>query len=261
MMYISASNIFSKIIITGILLLTTAITQASESPIIAAAASTKFALQDIAEAFSKDTGKTVRFSFASSGSLYRQIQQGAPFELFLSANSLYIDKLHKKKRVQQDKFIFALGRLVLLTSNHSKIHLDAEFNQLKKALQTGIIKRLAIANPEHAPFGIAAKQALQHQGLWPVIQTQLVLGENVAQAAQFANSGAAQVALVSYSLALAPALKNNTRSLLVPQHFHQPLEQTMVLLNNASKTAKQFHNYLLQDKAKQILSRYGYTLP
>ena len=164
--------------------------QASEIPIIAAAASIKFALQDIAEAFRQDTGKSVRLSFASSGNLTRQIQQGAPFELFLSANTAYINQLQQQKL---------------------------------------------------APYGVAAQEVLQHQQLWPPIQSHLVLGENVAQATQFTASGAAQVGLVSYSLALAPQLKNKIRFVLIPQTFHQPLAQTMALLNPAGNTAKSFY--------------------
>ena len=232
---------------------------AADVPIIAAAASVKFALQDIATAFRQDTGKTVRCSFSSSGNLTRQIQQGAPFELFLSANTHYVDQLQQQKLAQSNKIVYALGRLVLLSAAGSPLTLNEQLQGIKQAIKNGRLQHFAIANPEHAPYGVAAREALQHQGLWAVIQSHLVLGENVAQAAQFAASGAAQAGLISYSLALAPALQDKTLYVLIPQSFHQPLEQAMVLLNNAGDTAEQFYQYIQQDTARDILSRYGYT--
>ena len=234
---------------------------AADIPVIAAASSVKFALQDIALVFHQDTGKTVRISYSSSGNLTRQIQQGGPFELFLSANARYVTQLYQQHKIQDQGTVYALGRLALLTTKDSSLLLDEYLHGIKQALQKGQLKRFAIANPEHAPYGVAAREVLQKLNLWKLVQPDLVLGENVAQAAQFASSGAAQVGLISYSLALAPALQNRTRSLLIPATLHQPLQQTMVLLNNAGATAKLFFHYLQQDKARTILSRYGYTAP
>ena len=242
-------------------LLSSPVFASADIPIIAAAASVKFALQDIAEAFYQDTGNVVRISYSSSGNLTRQIQQGGPFELFLSANASYVKHLYQQQKTLDQGTVFALGRLALLTSNNSPLLLDAHLNGLKLALQKGQLQRFAIANPEHAPYGVAAREVLQQLGLWELAQSHLVIGENAAQAAQFASSGAAQVGLISYSLALAPTLQNRTRFLLVPASLHQPLQQTMVLLKNAGETAKLFFNYLQQDKARAILSRYGYTAP
>lgn len=235
--------------------------KAADIPIIAAASSVKFALQDISQAFHQDTGKTVRISYSSSGNLTRQIFQGGPFELFLSANAKYVAQLYQQKKTRDQGSVFALGRLALLTTINSPLLLDEQLHGLKQALQKGQLKRFAIANPEHAPYGVAAREVLQRLDLWELAQPNLVLGENVAQATQFASSGAAQVGLISYSLALTPALQNRTRYLLIPAILHQPLQQTIVLLNNAGDTAKLFFNYLQQDKARTILSRYGYTTP
>lgn len=235
--------------------------KAADIPIIAAASSVKFALQDISQAFHQDTGKTVRISYSSSGNLTRQIFQGAPFELLLSANAKYVMQLYQQKKTRDQGSVFALGRLALLTTINSPLLLDEQLHGLKQALQKGQLKRFAIANPEHAPYGVAAREVLQRLDLWELAQPNLVLGENVAQATQFASSGAAQVGLISYSLALTPALQNRTRYLLIPAILHQPLQQTIVLLNNAGDTAKLFFNYLQQDKARTILSRYGYTTP
>jgi len=234
---------------------------AAEIPVIAAASNLKFALEDIATAFHQETGKSLRISYSSSGNLTRQIQQGGPFELFLSANAQYIEQLYQQYKTLDRGQVFALGRLALLTHIDSDLKIDAQLNGLKQALQSRQLQRIAIANPKHAPFGIAAREVLQQQGLWNTIQTHLILGENAAQATQFASSGAAQVGLVSYSLALAPALRNRVRYVLISDLLHQPLQQTAALLNNAGDTAKLFFHYLQQEKARGILSRHGYTLP
>lgn len=234
---------------------------AADVPIIAAASSVKFALHDITEAFFQETGKSVRISYSSSGNLSRQIQQGAPFELFLSANSRYITQLKQLNKTQGQAYVFAVGRLALLSANNSPIMLDQQLQGLKHALQDGDLQRFAIANPQHAPYGVAAREVLQHLDLWELAQPHLVLGENVAQATQFASSGAAQVGLVSYSLALTPNVQKRTQHQLLPESLHQPLLQTMVLLKQAGTTAKLFFIYLQQEKARSILSRYGYTTP
>ena len=234
---------------------------AADVPVIAAASSVKFALQDIAEAFYQDTGKNVRISYSSSGNLTRQIQQGGPFELFFSANGNYVKQLFQQHKTLDQGVIYAFGRLVLLTSKNSSLSLDQKLNGVRQAIHAGQIQHFAMANPIHAPYGVAAREVLQQLGLWELTEPHLVLGENVAQAAQFASSGAAQVGLISYSLALAPALQKSTRSILIPASLHQPLQQTMVLLNGAGDTAKLFFKFLQQDKARVILSRYGYSTP
>ncbi|MCF7971698.1 MAG: molybdate ABC transporter substrate-binding protein [Methylococcaceae bacterium] len=244
-----------------LLMLFTPILSAAEIPVIAAASNLKFALEEITTAFQQETGKTLRISYSSSGNLTRQIQQGGPFELFLSANTQYVEQLYQQHKTVDQGKVFALGRLALLTQTNSNLILDKQLNGLKHALQSGQLQRIAIANPDHAPFGIAAREVLQKQQLWDILLPHLILGENVAQATQFANSGAAQVGLVSYSLALAPALKNRIRYALISDSLHQPLQQSAVLLNNAGDTAKLFFHYLLQEKARGILSRHGYTTP
>jgi molybdate transport system substrate-binding protein len=234
---------------------------AADVPIFAAASSIKFALQEIAEAFYQETDKRVRISYSSSGNLTRQIRQGAPYELFLSANADYTELLYQQQKTLDKGVIFALGRLAFLTDNNSSLPFDEELVAIKKLAEAGQLHRFAIANPMHAPYGVAAREVLQQLGLWETIKPHLAVGENVAQATQFVSLGAAQAGLVSYSLALAPALQNRTRSLLIPANLHQPLQQTMVLLNSAGETSKLFFIYLQQDKARAILSRYGYSVP
>ncbi|RLA20794.1 MAG: molybdate ABC transporter substrate-binding protein, partial [Gammaproteobacteria bacterium] len=183
---------------------------ASDTPIIAAASSTRFALQDIAQSFHQDTGKTVRISYSSSGNLTRQIEQGGPFELFLSANAAYVSQLHERHKTLNQGIVFAFGRMVILTTNTSTLSLDEQLLGIKKAIQKGQIKHFAIANPEFAPFGVAAQEILRQLNLWTLVHPSIVQGDNVAQAAQFAISGAAQAGLVSYSLALAPSIQKHS---------------------------------------------------
>lgn len=258
-MTLSFSNQIFILLFTLISVFFTPCINAEEPAFIAAASSVKFALKDIADSFYTDTGKQVQISYGSSGSLTRQIQQGGPFELFLSANSDYVAMLNQQHKTLDHGIIYAFGRLVMWTKKNSSFLLNGQLDDLKKALQGNQLKHLAIANPKHAPYGVAAQEVLLKLGLSEIAKPRLVMGENIAQAAQFANSGAAQIGLISYSLSLAPALKVNSRSILIPSELHQPLQQTMVLLNNAGETAKLFFNYLQQQKAQNILSHYGYT--
>jgi len=249
---------FSLLITT---LCLSSIARSANIPLIAATSSLKFPLQEIALAFQQDTGHHIRISYASSGNLTRQIQQGAPFELFLSANHNYIKQLYQQNKTQDEGMIYARGRLVLLNNKQFQIKSDTGLAELKEILTKGTIKHFAIANPKHAPYGFAAREALQQQGLWPLIQPYLVFGENVSQAAQFVSSGAADLGLVSYSLTFAPALQKTTHATLVDAAQHQPLLQTMVLLKGASETTKLFYRFMQQTKARKILTRFGYSTP
>ncbi len=234
---------------------------ADEIPSIAAASSVKFALEDIKDSFYQDTGKKIRISYSASGNLARQIQQGAPFELFLSANHHYVELLYHQNKTHDRGTVFAFGRLVLMTLKNSELVLDKQLSGIKPFLQAKHIQRFAIANPIHAPYGVAAKDVLKQLNVWHLTEPYLVFGENIAQAAQFTISGAAQAGLISYSLALAPELQNKIRFILLPSSLHSPLKQTIVLMKNASETSKLFFAYLQQEKARTILSQYGYALP
>lgn len=231
------------------------------TPVFAAAASMKFVLRDIAEAFRQDTGNNVRFSFASSGNLTRLIQQGAPFQLFFSANSAYVDQLLAQQLAQHPKIVYALGRLALMTNPASRLSLDGRLLGIQQALQDHRLQHFAIANPQLAPYGEAAREILQNLHLWSQMEDKLVLGDNAAQAVQFCASGAAQAGLVAYSLALAAKTDRGMRLLLIPEHLHRPLQHTMVPLNTAGDTARQFLRYMQQEKAEDILEHYGYSLP
>jgi molybdate transport system substrate-binding protein len=235
--------------------------EAADVPTIAAASSVQYALTDIAAEFRRETGDDVRLAFGASGNLRRQIADGAPFELFLSADEGYADALVREGRTLDAGVVYAVGRLVLFVPNGSPIKLDATLADLRAAFADGRLRKLAIANPALAPYGRAAQQALERAGLWQRAEPHLVLGENISQAAQFAASGAAQAGIIAYSLTREPGIAERGRFVLLPASDHAPLAQRMVLLKGASATARAFEAFVQSAKARAIFARYGFEAP
>ncbi len=234
---------------------------AADVPNVAAASDLQFALPEIAAAFQRDTGRAVRLTFGSSGNFRRQIAEGAPFELFLSADEAMVEALSGEGRTDGAGTRYASGRIVLFVPTGSALALDPTFADLKRALADGRVQRFAIANPEHAPYGRAAEQSLRSAGVWEALAPRLVLGENVSQAAQFATSGSAQGGVFAYSLALAPPIANKGTSILLPAASHAPLQQRMVLIKGAGETAREFYGYLQRPSARAAFRRFGFSLP
>jgi molybdate transport system substrate-binding protein len=234
---------------------------ARSAPTIAAASDLQFALPEVVEAFRAQGGGALKIVFGSSGAFTTQIEQGAPFELFLSADQAYVQRLAGKGLTQGEGVRYAQGRIALFAPHGSALQVDGEMRDLRAALADGRLRRFAIANPEHAPYGRAAREALIHAGLWDAVAPRLVLGENAAQAAQFASSGSAQGGLIPHALALAPELAARGTSALIPAAWHQPLNQQMTLLKGAGPTARAFYAYLQSPAAKAILARYGFSTP
>ena len=230
-------------------------------PVVAAAADLKFALDEIAHAFKKETGRSVKLTFGSSGTFATQIRNGAPFQIYLSADEEYVARLHADGYTRDAGALYAVGRIALITPLNSRLPVDPELKGLASKLKSGEIKRFAIANPEHAPYGRRAYEALRKAGLWDQISTRLVLGENVAQAAQFATSGSADGGIVALSLAMSPQMKKFGRFAVIPAAWHTPLKQRMVLLKNANATAHSFYRYLQSPAARAVMRRYGFELP
>ena len=247
--------------IVALLLFASGAAVAQDGPVIAAASDLKFALDEIAGAFQRQTGRKVRVAYGSSGNFFSQIAQDAPFELFMSADEEYVFRLARQGRVADDGMPYAIGRIVLFVPAGSPVKADAQFADLRRALADGRLRKFAIANPEHAPYGRAAKQALQEKGLWEAIEPRLVLGENVSQTAQFAVSGSAQGGIFALSLARAPAFGNAGSYVLVPQELHQPLKQRMVLTRKAGDIAREFYAYMQQPAARTVFRKYGFALP
>lgn len=234
---------------------------AQRPPTIAAAANLNFALTEIANQFKADRGTPVEVVFGASGTLARQIQDGAPFELFLAADEDFPNQLAKGGLTRDAGVVYAVGRLVIFAPNGSPLTVDERLNGLARLIRSGKAGRFAIANPDVAPYGKAAESVLRKRGLWDAIRPQLVLGDTIAQAAQFATTGNAIGGLVAYSLVLGPGFADRGKYAVIPESDHQPLRQRMVLLKRAGDTATQFYAYLQGKTARAILRKHGYGVP
>lgn len=233
----------------------------NDEPIVAAASDLQFALKDIAAAFQRETGQRVRLSFGSSGNFARQIRQGAPFQLYLSADEDYVLSLARDGFTRGEGVLYGIGRVVLIVPDNSPLRADGSLESLAEALRDGSVQRFAIANPTHAPYGKRAEEVLRRKGVWDAIKPRLVFGENVSQAAQFALTGSTAGGIIAYSLALAPEVNSRGRFELIPEEWHSPLRQRMALLKNAGPVAEQFFAYLQRAEARRLFESYGFALP
>jgi molybdate transport system substrate-binding protein len=235
--------------------------QAQTLPTVAAASDLKFAIEEVAMRFEKETGQKLRLVFGSSGNFKTQILQGAPFHLFMSADERFVYELADAGKTEDRGRAYALGRIGIMVPPGSPLKPDGELKDLAAALKDGRLQKFAIANPDHAPYGLRAKEALQHAGLWEAIQPKLVLGENIAQTAQFATSGSTQGGIIALSLALAPTVAKTGSFQLIPEAWHQPLKQRMVLVKGAPPVARAFYEYVSTPAAQEIMVRYGFAMP
>ena len=229
------------------------------APVVAAAASLRFVLPALAERFTQSGSGAIRLVFGSSGTLAQQIRNGAPFELFLSADERFVLNLAADGIVTNQGTIYAVGRLAIAAPNGSALEVDPGMAGLEAALTSGTLNRFAIASPEHAPYGMRAREALQHRGLWEAVEPKLVFGENVAQAAQFALSGNAEGGLIAGSLAMAAPFAARSRSALIPTEWHAPLTHRMVATARAGDVALAFRDFLLTREAQEIFVAHGFA--
>jgi molybdate transport system substrate-binding protein len=236
-------------------------TEAQSAATVAAASDLRFALESVSQAFSRHSGERVELVFGSSGNLARQAVEGAPFDLFLSADEAFVDRLAEAGLTRDRGVVYAIGRLAIFAPHGSPLTVDERLDGLRALVARGGAQRFAIANPEHAPYGRAAEAALRRQGLWERLQPALVFGENIAQAAQFATTGNAIGGILAYSLVLVPPLAEQGKYALVVESLHPPLRQRMVLLKRASAPAERFFHYLQQPSAREIFRRFGFSVP
>jgi molybdate transport system substrate-binding protein len=240
--------------------------------LIAVASNMQPAMQQIQAQFQREpdslqTGKPasakLRIVYGASGNFVSQVLQGAPIALLLAADEQSIERLHAAGRSEDGGVVYASGRLALFVPQQSLAlwQPDAAMQGLRQALQRQQIQRFAIANPELAPYGRAAREALQAVGLWQSIQSRLVLGENIAQAGQFASGGSTQGGILALSLALTPALQQRGRHVVLPASLHQPIHQRMALMRGAGEPARALYRYLQQPAAQAILLAHGYAVP
>jgi molybdate transport system substrate-binding protein len=226
---------------------------------VAAAADLQFAMQDMAARFHKETGKTVNVIYGSSGNFFQQIQNGAPFDMFFSANLGFPKKLEAAGLTDPGSYYqYARGKIVLWVPKESKIDLTSGM----KALLDPSVKKIAVANPQHAPYGQAAVAAMQTENIYERLKEKFVLGENISQTASFVVSGAADVGIVALSLALSPNMKDKGRYLEVPPAEYPPLDQACVILASSTNkdTARQFLLFMKTPDIRDGLRSYGFDV-
>lgn len=246
-------------LLLSVLLVATTV-RADESISIAAAADLSYCLDDINAAFKKaHPGADLKVSSGSSGNFATQIKNGAPFEVFLSADVSFPRELIKAGLADESTLmIYAVGRIVLWTSTPDKVDVTRGFDLLRDP--DGPVKKLAVANPDHAPYGRAAREALVHEKLWDAVQGRIVLGENIAQTAQFVETGNADAGFVALSLVLSPKLSKIGKWWEVPADTYGKLEQGVVLTKAGANNplAREYIEFLRTDEARAIFDRYGF---
>jgi molybdate transport system substrate-binding protein len=233
---------------------------AADELVVAAAADLQFAMPVIAQRFEKETGATVKLSFGSSGNFTNQIKNGAPYDVFVSADVSYPQQLQSEGLAEPGTlYRYANGTIVLWVPGGSRLDL----NQGLSVLLNPAVQKIAIANPAHAPYGRAAEAALKHARIYEKVLSKLVLGENISQAAQFVESGSADAGILALSLALSPAMQGKGRYIEIPQQDYPPITQGCIVLKSSKhqELARKFIEFIKQPQASAVLARYGFALP
>ncbi len=255
---------FSHVLLAAWIFIGLSAAAAQESSVreltVAAAADLSAVLEQIGDNYQKKTGVKVKLSFGASGALTHQIQNGAPFDLFFSADMDYPRQLIADRDADEASlYQYAVGKLVLWVPADSP--LDVEHRGMNVLLDPSV-KKIAIANPQHAPYGRAAVAALKHAGTYDQVTSRLVLGENISQAAQFVESGNAQVGFVALAHAVAPSMRGKGKYWEVPADYYPPLAQGVVVLSHSQhkKEAEEFLSYIKTKDATDLLQKYGFTM-
>ena len=227
---------------------------------VAAASDLQSAMDDITARFQKETGKTVKVIYGSSGNFLQQIQNGAPFDMFFSANQDYPKKLEADGLTEADSFYkYATGKIVVWVPNDSKLDISSGL----PSLTNSAVKKVAIANPAHAPYGKAAVAAMKSEDVYEKLAGRLVMGENISQTASFAQTGSVDVGIIALSLALSPNLKDKGRYAEIPTKDYPPIEQACVILKSSQHkdTAKAFLSFIKSSGVAELFRAYGFSVP
>lgn len=243
-----------KTILTFIFLLSFVQTSFSAEILVSAASDLTGAFKEIGATYEKESGNKVTFNFGSTGILAQQIEGGAPIDLFAAANKRYVDDLERKGlTVPETKRVYAIGRIVLATPKGS-----VKLNSLQDLMRPEI-KKIAIANPNHAPYGMAAKEAMEKTGIWEKVKDRVVYGENIRQAMQYLETGSVDAAI----LALSVSIGSDVSYTLIPQELYSPTEQTLTVVKGAKndKKAREFADFITGPTGRAVMERYGFGLP
>ena len=235
--------------------------QAGDNILIAAASNLRFAMHEICQDFREENSSIqTKVSYGSSGNFFAQISQGAPFDIFFSADTTYPELLEKEGfTVKESQKVYAVGKIVLWFPKVSNADPDKGF----QAVTFPTVKKLAIANPRHAPYGRAAEESLRYYGLWEDVKEKLIYGENISQTAQFVHTGAADAGIVALSLAISPKMLHEGRYWDIPDESHSDIEQVYVVLKKGKekKSIRKFLDFIHGEKGGNILSQYGFVIP
>jgi len=232
----------------------------AEEITVAAASDLNFAFKELVTEYEKTTGHHVKLTLGSSGNFFSQILNGAPFDLYFSADIGYPKKLEEAGlTVPGSLYLYAIGRIVLWASKESHLDLSKGLDVLREPT----IRKIAIANPKHAPYGRAAVAAMEYAQVYDRVKDKLVLGENISQAAQFVESGAADVGIIAMSLALAPPMQAVGHYWEIPADAHPPIEQGAVILKGVKSqaSAKTFLSFIQGAEGQAMMKRYGFVVP
>jgi molybdate transport system substrate-binding protein len=232
---------------------------AAQEVTVAAAADLQFAMPDVAARFEKETGKTVKLIYGSSGNFFQQIQNGAPFDLFFSANLDYPKRLEAAGLTEPGTYYkYATGKIVIWVPKESKLDLSSGI----RVLLDPSVKKIAVANPQHAPYGQAAVAAMQKENVYEKVKDKFVLGENISQTASFVASGSADVGIVALSLALSPNMKDKGRYAEIPGDDYPPIEQACVILASSKNkdVARRFVTFVKTAAMADVLRSYGFDV-
>lgn len=257
--YCSTSCVHAVVCTLWLVVLNVQSAYSTEISLVAVASNMTQVFTELTEQYDQNKQGNIRLVFGSSGNFARQIVQGAPFEIFLSANRKFVDFLIDNHVALEQDTQFASGKIGYFIPNDSSLSHNNSLSAINKSLAKSEYTRMAIANPEIAPYGVAAQQALQSAGLWVLSHSKLILGENVAQAMQFTLSGGVDIGIVPASYAMLPETKGKGRFITIPESWHKPIIQYLVLKEDASSMSKEFYRYLLSESSRTIIEKYGYS--
>lgn len=241
--------------ILGAILSTSCQQEGSAKLTIATAANVQFAMQELVDEFTQETGIETEIIHGSSGKLLAQIMEGAPYDVFVSADMKYPRSLFEAGKTEAKPKVYALGKLVLWS-------IKGSINPSLEVLITDSVTHVAMANPKTAPYGIATEELLKHYGIYDQVKEKLVFGEGVGQTNQFINSGAADIGFTAMSVVMSPKLTTKGKWVALDTSTYTPIAQGAVVIKNENKSnsdAQAFYQFLFSEKAKTILKRYGYS--